>query len=103
MFVGPAARAAAGPAPRKAPVARSKGPREANGASGNDVRAPMHGVVVEVGVAAGDEVSEGQVVAVIEAMKMMNEIRAHRAGTVDAVLVERGATVEPRAALLRLR
>jgi biotin carboxyl carrier protein len=63
----------------------------------------MHGVVVEVGVAAGDEVTEGQVVAVIEAMKMMNEIRAHRAGTVEAVLVERGATVEPRTALLRLR
>jgi acetyl-CoA/propionyl-CoA carboxylase biotin carboxyl carrier protein len=69
---------------------------------GNDILAPMHGVVVEIGVALGDVVTEGQVVAVVEAMKMMNEIRAHRAGTVEAVLVEPGLTVEPQAPLLRL-
>ena len=45
----------------------------------------MHGLIVEVRVAAGDRVEEGQVVAVIEAMKMMNEIRAHRTGTVTGV------------------
>ena len=71
-------------------------------ASGNDIIAPMHGVVVEVSVAAGDEVSEGQVVAVIEAMKMMNEIRAHRAGSVSAVHADKGATVEANAPILSL-
>ncbi|MBV8435537.1 MAG: acetyl-CoA carboxylase biotin carboxylase subunit, partial [Candidatus Eremiobacteraeota bacterium] len=49
-------------------------------ASGNDVVSPMHGVVVELKVREGDAVAEGQVVAVIEAMKMMNEIRAHKSG-----------------------
>jgi acetyl-CoA/propionyl-CoA carboxylase biotin carboxyl carrier protein len=96
--------------PRGAPAARSLPPKPAgaraagNGrpASGNDVIAPMHGVVVDVGVAEGAEVSEGQVVAVVEAMKMMNEIRAHRAGTVAKIHVAKGATVEARAPLVTL-
>ena len=54
----------------------------------------MHGLIVELRVAAGDRVTEGQVVAVIEAMKMMNEIRAHRGGTVSAVSVGAGSSVE---------
>jgi biotin carboxyl carrier protein len=62
----------------------------------------MHGVVVDLSVAAGDEVGEGQVVAVIEAMKMMNEIRAHRAGTVANVGAVKGATVEAHTALVTL-
>jgi acetyl-CoA/propionyl-CoA carboxylase biotin carboxyl carrier protein len=62
--------------------------------TGNDVLAPMHGLIVELPVRAGDFVSEGQVVAVIEAMKMMNEIRAHRSGTVTAVLAGTGSSVE---------
>jgi len=77
-------------------------PRAKNGsaAAGNAVVAPMHGVVVELAVAPGDAVHEGQVVAVIEAMKMMNEIRAHRAGTVAAVPAVRGETVEAGAPLV---
>jgi len=68
--------------------------RAPSSASGNSVRSPMHGLIVEVRVAAGDRVEEGQVVAVIEAMKMMNEIRAHRSGTVTGVLAGAGANVE---------
>ncbi|MBV8345109.1 MAG: acetyl-CoA carboxylase biotin carboxylase subunit [Candidatus Eremiobacteraeota bacterium] len=71
-------------------------------ASGNDVTSPMHGLVVEIGVAVGDTVAEGQVVAVIEAMKMMNEIRAQRAGTVTAVHVGAGTGVESGTPLLTL-
>ncbi len=70
--------------------------------SGNDVRSPMHGLVVEINVAPGDVVAEGQVVAVIEAMKMMNEIRAHRAGRVNAVHASAGSTVESGSALVTL-
>jgi biotin carboxyl carrier protein len=94
--------AGAAPALQRAP--RPGRTTSANGraAAGNDVVAPMHGVVVEIAVARGDAVSEGQVVAVIEAMKMMNEIRAHRAGTVESVLVKQGVTVEPQTPLLRL-
>ena len=73
-----------------------------NGRAGNSVRAPMHGVVVEIPVAAGDSVAEGQVVAIVEAMKMMNEIRAHRAGSVASVHVAKGATVEAETELLTL-
>ena len=69
---------------------------------GNDVVSPMHGVVVEIPVAAGASVNEGDVVAVIEAMKMMNEIRAHKAGTVGTVHVAAGATVEARTPLITL-
>ena len=70
--------------------------------AGNDVLSPMHGVVVDVPVRAGATVAPGDVVAVIEAMKMMNEIRAHRAGTIAAVHVAAGATVEARTPLVTL-
>jgi acetyl-CoA/propionyl-CoA carboxylase biotin carboxyl carrier protein len=76
--------------------------RNGRGSSGNDVVAPMHGVIVELSVAEGAAVSEGQVVAVIEAMKMMNEIRAHRAGTVAKVHAAKGETVEPNSPLVTL-
>ena len=62
----------------------------------------MHGVVVEVSVEPGAAVADGQVVAVIEAMKMMNEIRAHKSGTVATVHVAAGETVEARTPLLTL-
>ena len=78
------------------------GTRKAQTPQGNDVVSPMHGVVVEVSVASGAVVAEGQVIAVIEAMKMMNEIRAHKAGTIANVLVKAGDTVEARAPIVTL-
>jgi acetyl-CoA/propionyl-CoA carboxylase biotin carboxyl carrier protein len=99
----PAPRAGSpGPARRAAP--KSGSGRSDNGrvASGNDIVSPMHGVVVEISAAVGDDVQQGQVVAVIEAMKMMNEIRAHRAGAVAAVVASVGATVDANAPLLTL-
>ena len=90
----PPARAAA---PRKAGAKRTS-----SAGAGNDVVAPMHGVVVEIAVDAGAAVGDGQVVAVIEAMKMMNEIRAHKAGTVAAIHVAAGETVEARTPLVTL-
>ncbi len=100
----PAAGAAGASAPALAPPPKRSGTRSSNGRapSGNDVVAPMHGAIVELSVAAGDAVAEGQVVAVIEAMKMMNEIRAHRAGSVATVHVQKGATVEAFAPLVTL-
>ena len=79
--------------------AKKRGPS----ASGNDVVSPMHGVVVEMKVAAGDAVSEGQVVAIVEAMKMMNEIRSHKAGTVATAHAKPGETVEARGALVTIK
>ncbi len=96
-FVGGAKTAA-----RRGPP-RPNSSRSRNGrAGGNDVVAPMHGVVVELIVGEGATVEEGQVVAVIEAMKMMNEIRAHKSGTVAKVHTQKGATVESNAPLLTL-
>ena len=76
--------------------------RKATVPQGNDVVAPMHGVVVELPLAEGATVASGDVVAVIEAMKMMNEICAHKAGTVAKVHVATGATVEARTPLITL-
>jgi len=87
---------------RSAPKPSAGRSRNGRAATGNDVIAPMHGVIVEIGVAEGQQVEEGQVVAVIEAMKMMNEIRAHRAGTVAKVHARKGATVESNSPLITL-
>jgi len=58
------------------------------------LKAPMPGLVVRVEVESGQAVAEGQGVVVLEAMKMENELRASAAGTVAAVRVTPGATVE---------
>ena len=60
----------------------------------------MPGKVVRVLVAAGDRVARGQPVAIVEAMKMENELRASREGTVKDVVAREGASVEAGALLL---
>lgn len=74
----------------------------AAGGGGEEVRALMPGRVVEVAVAAGDEVEEGALLLVLEAMKMQNEIRATRAGRVLRVEVEAGKPVDGGAPLVIL-
>jgi acetyl-CoA/propionyl-CoA carboxylase biotin carboxyl carrier protein len=65
-----------------------------SGAGGRDaVVSPMQGTVLSVPVADGDEVEAGQVICVVEAMKMENEVHAHRAGTVRSLSVEPGRPV----------
>ncbi len=91
----PAAGASA-PRVAKKPLA-AKREREPQG---NDVLSPMHGVVVDVPVAVGATVAPGDVLAVIEAMKMMNEVRAHKAGTIATIHVAAGATIEARTPLV---
>ena len=93
--VVPAAPAAAPvtatPAAAPAPVAQAA-PAAASG-EGKPVQAPMPGVILEVSVKVGDKVKAGQKVAVLEAMKMENEIDASADGTVTAVLVSKGDSV----------
>jgi acetyl-CoA/propionyl-CoA carboxylase biotin carboxyl carrier protein len=67
---------------------------------GAAVVAPMHGIVAEIRVAPGDSVQDGQVVAVIEAMKMMNEVTAHRHGTVAKIEARLGQTIETGAPIV---
>ncbi|GAB1341211.1 biotin/lipoyl-containing protein [Gemmatimonas sp.] len=64
--------------------------------------APMPGLVVRIAVAVGDTVGAGQGLAVIEAMKMENELRASSAGVVTAIRVVPGQAVEKGAVLIEL-
>ncbi len=75
-------------------VARYERARAESGAAAREVRAPMTGRVVAVKVAAGDDVAAGQVVAILEAMKMEYRLEAAVAGKVASVEVAAGALVE---------
>ncbi|MGZ8716157.1 MAG: acetyl/propionyl/methylcrotonyl-CoA carboxylase subunit alpha [Gaiellaceae bacterium] len=67
--------------------------RAGAGAGGDAVVSPMQGTVLSVAVAEGDAVEAGRVICIVEAMKMENEVRAHRTGTVTELLVEAGQPV----------
>lgn len=67
-----------------------------------DILAPMPGKIVKVLVAASQQVTAGEGLMVIEAMKMQNEIRASRAGRVERIYVNEGAGVETGFKLVRL-
>ena len=82
----PAVVSAASAAPAAAPAAAI--------ASGEVVKSPMPGNILKINVAPGQKVEEGDVLIVLEAMKMENEIVATKAGTVAQVAVSKGAVVE---------
>ncbi|MFT4295099.1 MAG: biotin carboxylase N-terminal domain-containing protein [Micropruina sp.] len=94
-LTGPSRRTSAQPS---RPARRSGGSRPAQAASG-DLTAPMQGTIVRVAVAEGDRVAEGDLVVVLEAMKMEQPIAAHRSGVVRALRAEPGATVASGAVL----
>ncbi len=78
---------------RKKPKARKRGGHGGAAASGDSVTAPMQGTVVKVAVEEGQQVSAGDLVVVLEAMKMENPVTAHKDGTVTGLSVEAGAAV----------
>ena len=96
--VAPAAPAAPTAVPA-APAAPAAVPAAAL-ASGKVVKAPMPGNILKINVAPGQKVEEGDVLIVLEAMKMENEIVAAKSGTVAQVAVSKGAVVETGAPLV---
>ena len=86
--------AAPAPTPAAAPApAPAAAPAAAPGA-GESIAAPMPGNILKVNVSAGSAVKKGDVLMILEAMKMENEIMCPKDGTVTAVTVNPGATVE---------
>ncbi len=81
----------AAPAPAAAAPAASPAPQPSG--SGKAVTSPLPGVIIALKVNVGDTVKPGQVVAVLEAMKMENDIEAEFGGTVTAINVAKGDSV----------
>lgn len=79
--------------------ATGSGGASAAAVSGDSVTSPMQGTVVKMGVEVGTEVSEGDLILVLEAMKMEQPITAHKAGKVTELTAEPGATVNAGASL----
>ena len=83
-----------GSAPAAAPAAPAAAAARTAAAGGERICAPMPGNILSVNVAAGDAVKKGDVLMILEAMKMENEIMAPCDGTVTSVSVTKGAAVE---------
>ena len=96
------------PAPAPAPVAAAPvpaaapAPAAAPQAAGEVVASPLPGTVLQVKVSAGEAVKAGQLLLIIEAMKMENEVLAPRDGTVAQIVAAKGATVNTGDALIVL-
>ncbi|MBP3867542.1 MAG: biotin/lipoyl-binding protein, partial [Solobacterium sp.] len=91
----PAAAAPAAPAPAaaEAPAAPAAAAPVAAGA-GDPVKAPMPGTILDVRASVNQTVKEGDILFILEAMKMENEIVAPKAGTVTSITVNKGASVQ---------
>ena len=90
----PAAAAPAAPAPAaaEAPAAPAAAPVAAG--AGDPVKAPMPGTILDVRASVNQTVKEGDILFILEAMKMENEIVAPKAGTVTSITVNKGASVQ---------
>ena len=86
----------AAPAPKRTREKKAAGGRGHGGAGATgEVHSPMQGTVLSVAVAVGQEVTAGDVICIVEAMKMENEVTAHTGGAITAVHVDAGQSVSP--------
>ena len=79
-----------------------RGRRSAHSSSGNTLVSPMQGTIIKIVAAEGQRVSAGDVIVVLEAMKMEQPLTAHKDGTVTGLAVEVGQTVSAGAAICEL-
>jgi acetyl-CoA/propionyl-CoA/long-chain acyl-CoA carboxylase, biotin carboxylase, biotin carboxyl carrier protein len=85
------------------PARRKAGRRSVSAASGDALASPMQGTIVKVAVEEGQEVAEGELVVVLEAMKMEQPINAHRAGTVMDLKAEVGGSLSAGAVICEIK
>lgn len=91
-----------GAAPKKS-AKRSRGKKAAGAASGDAVATPMQGTIVKVAVEEGQEVEAGDLLVVLEAMKMEQPLNAHKAGTITSLSAEPGTTVPTGTVLCEIK
>jgi acetyl-CoA/propionyl-CoA carboxylase biotin carboxyl carrier protein len=91
-----------GAAKKKAPR-RSGGSKTGAAASGDSLTAPMQGTIVKIAVEEGQQVAAGELVVVLEAMKMEQPINAHKAGTISGLVAEVGQTVTNGAVIAEIK
>ena len=95
--------AAAKPAAAAAPAAQSEAPAAAPAAgAGQAVKAPLPGTITDIRVQVGQQVSAGDIVLVLEAMKMQNNIEAEASGKISAIMVKQGDSVMEGTVLLTI-
>jgi acetyl-CoA/propionyl-CoA/long-chain acyl-CoA carboxylase, biotin carboxylase, biotin carboxyl carrier protein len=100
------ARLAADPPPAgtaRQPARRTRSGAGTGASTGETLTSPMQGTIVKVAVENGQQVEEGDLVVVLEAMKMEQPINAHRSGTVSRLTAEIGATVTSGAVLCQIK
>lgn len=93
-LAAPAAPAAAAPVAAPAAPAAPAAAAPVVVAAGEPVKSPMPGNILKINVAQGQQVNEGDVIMILEAMKMENEIVATKSGTIAQIAVAKGAVVE---------
>ena len=90
-------------APAAAPAAQSEAPAAAPVAgAGQAVKAPLPGTITDIRVQVGQQVSAGDIVLVLEAMKMQNNIEAEASGKISAIMVKQGDSVMEGTVLLTI-
>ncbi|GAA1661016.1 biotin carboxylase N-terminal domain-containing protein [Kribbella alba] len=98
-----ASAVAAGGNAKKKPAKRAGGSGKGAAASGDSLTSPMQGTIVKIAVEEGAVVAEGDLIVVLEAMKMEQPLNAHKAGTVTGLSAEVGATVAAGAAICEIK
>ena len=99
---GPGRRRRRGRGAAKAPRKRGGG-KGGSAASGDAVTAPMQGTIIKVAVSDGDQVAAGDLIVVLEAMKMENPVTAHRDGTVTGLAATAGSSVSQGTVLCEIK